>query len=450
MVNTINKSYSQINFSLHPSRARLRQAETTRKRGKQTRVMKLTLEIASLTLMFLLPKIDARAQGSNSAHLLFKSGFGGNVTLGPEPGNGPKGYGQAITGTDQSTGFSWPIAAWSPAHSGLHLDPMSGSTDPYSSHFFNSIDTVVGHTGAATKALQLSLQNFPDYSCCAQDMLETSEMATPIKSQYFRVWIKFPQDLLTQFQTYPDAWRDLWVFKTATSFRMATSLWNKEGVPVWHVQADAGGLDATCGFIDPTTGAPAYDCNFHYYDTYNMSVPVPIEQWFLMEIYIKRSPGSNGRFFWAVDGQTLVDRSGPTYGLNNEEISNMYYISLYGNQFPMNEWLDDIEIWDAPPCATLPCGPSEAGSSFTGPLPPRITSSQGAVGAVGVPFSFQIAATNDPTNFEAFDLPPGLSFNQTTGLISGTPSAAGRFSGGIRAYNSVGLDSIPMIFRITD
>jgi hypothetical protein len=46
------------------------------------------------------------------------------------------------------------------------------------------------------------------------------------------------------------------------------------------------------------------------------------------------------------------------------------------------------------------------------------------VGTVGVPFSYQIAAINEPTTFSATGLPPGLSIIATNGIISGTPTSA--------------------------
>ncbi|MEI4878569.1 putative Ig domain-containing protein, partial [Klebsiella pneumoniae] len=50
---------------------------------------------------------------------------------------------------------------------------------------------------------------------------------------------------------------------------------------------------------------------------------------------------------------------------------------------------------------------------------PVITSVPMASGTVGTAFSYQIAATNSPTNFSAAGLPTGLSINTGTGLISG-------------------------------
>lgn len=35
------------------------------------------------------------------------------------------------------------------------------------------------------------------------------------------------------------------------------------------------------------------------------------------------------------------------------------FVNMYGNHWPMIQWIDDLEVWDIPPCgvANLPCGP---------------------------------------------------------------------------------------------
>jgi hypothetical protein len=54
------------------------------------------------------------------------------------------------------------------------------------------------------------------------------------------------------------------------------------------------------------------------------------------------------------------------------------------------------------------------------PNPPVITSPDTTTAYLGVPFSYQIAATNSPTSFNADTLPAALSIDTVKGIISGT------------------------------
>jgi hypothetical protein len=58
-----------------------------------------------------------------------------------------------------------------------------------------------------------------------------------------------------------------------------------------------------------------------------------------------------------------------------------------------------------------------------------------ALGIVGAPFIFQIGANNSPTWFSASGLPPGLTCDGPTGLISGVPTGAGTFQVHVEARN---------------
>ncbi len=79
--------------------------------------------------------------------------------------------------------------------------------------------------------------------------------------------------------------------------------------------------------------------------------------------------------------------------------------------------------------------------------PPVITSTA-ATGAFGGTFSFAVVASNTPTGFSATGLPAGLSINPTTGVISGTPLAAGSFTATITATNAAGSTSAPLTISV--
>ncbi len=79
---------------------------------------------------------------------------------------------------------------------------------------------------------------------------------------------------------------------------------------------------------------------------------------------------------------------------------------------------------------------------------PAITSPLTANGKVGLPFSYTITATNSPTSFKATGLPAGLSVNTATGVISGTPAAAGTSSFTVSATNASGTGSAILTLTI--
>ena len=104
------------------------------------------------------------------------------------------------------------------------------------------------------------------------------------------------------------------------------------------------------------------------------------------------------------------------------------------------------------------------------PQPPSITSPLTATATVGVPFSYQITATNSPTNYFVVvpsnvgtvgtttppytypSLPPGLTYDTTTGIFSGTPTTAGTYNVITAAMNAGGVtalsDTNPLVLTI--
>ena len=82
------------------------------------------------------------------------------------------------------------------------------------------------------------------------------------------------------------------------------------------------------------------------------------------------------------------------------------------------------------------------------PPPPVITSTLTATATVGQSFSYTITANNSPAGFGATGLPAGLSVNGASGLISGTPTAAGTFNVTLSATNDGGTGNASLTLTV--
>ncbi|MCK6490158.1 MAG: putative Ig domain-containing protein [Planctomycetes bacterium] len=82
------------------------------------------------------------------------------------------------------------------------------------------------------------------------------------------------------------------------------------------------------------------------------------------------------------------------------------------------------------------------------PPAPVITSAASARVTMGQPFAYVITASNAPTSFAATGLPPGLTVNNLSARISGTPTAAGTYPVQISASNGGGTGSATLTLTV--
>src|SRR5882724_1761188 len=71
-------------------------------------------------------------------------------------------------------------------------------------------------------------------------------------------------------------------------------------------------------------------------------------------------------------------------------------------------------------------------------IPWDITSNYYPLATLGADFRFQITANNNPTSFEAINLPAGLQLDAATGLITGTIALSGSYNFSVVAHGAKG------------
>jgi hypothetical protein len=317
---------------------------------------------------------QAQTPAPATANRLFASGFEGAITIvPPNPGNfwGTGGW-TDITGTDDSTGFSWPPNIWG-GGGGRFLfltNPLVVSTADIGSYMFNRIETVTGPKGNQTRAL---------YQEISRNVNGTEPMGTSIAQNefdlhptgetsdlYVSYWVKLQPDLVEKMTNLPagpgiingGTWRAFFAFKTGTQkpvtgplndpmnngdYRVEVYVLTFGGnTPFWAVLADnnAGG------------GAPLVNS----WVVLNRTVPVPVGGWFKFEFFLHRSNGADGRVWVAVNGNVIADHYGPNMGAWNLPINRIMTPILYtGSRMPVYQWIDDLEIWDGfPPVTPAP------------------------------------------------------------------------------------------------
>jgi hypothetical protein len=111
---------------------------------------------------------------------------------------------------------------------------------------------------------------------------------------------------------------------------------------------------------------------------------------------------------------------------------------------------DDVRIYDKALTPDAVVSLFMDGGGVPSHLMPIIDSPVSARTGIGLPFTYQISSSNNPTEFSANQLPAGLSINTTTGVISGAPTVAGTFTVKIGVVSAYGKDTKDIVFNVED
>lgn len=253
-------------------------------------------------------------------NLLFKSGFESGVEI------TGKGVSRKLVGTDDSTGYSWDSKI--PGDSTKHMfNQLVCNGKVLEDFVIAEIQTVIGPKGLPTKALyQNVLKNDPCTSALSRSQYnfypsKDGNDADKLKRIYARYWTKFDSNLPNVL-----SWR-LFMEWFNVDYRWGLYIYKRQsdGKPFWHVQGQ---------FLPEKDKTWEID---------NHDIEVPIDRWFLLEVFWNQEDSSNGRIWVSIDGNVIADR----YGSNkrNRGVDAWCIFKNYGSA-RSGHWIDDVEIWD--------------------------------------------------------------------------------------------------------
>ena len=287
-------------------------------------------------LLFLLSSQISYAE--TKSQLLFKSGFGQGISLEKPWNDGGGCWEQEIKGKECGSLFSWPAEIWGAVG---HFQVLVNSNLKSDKYIRNSLVKIKSHDGTMKQVLHQKI--FKRDTGWTQDPYMFSDDEGKISEEgdlYIKYWLKFPADIVKHLgdgSGEDDGWCTFFEWKTAGDYRIAAYVYTdpeSNSIPYWYVHGDNVAKD-----------------NFGKYREYwseeNHTIPVPEDRWFKVEFFWHRSTKADGRFWWAIDNNVIVDHHGPNK--KSKPINRIMLFTLYAAKYPFEQWVDDVEVRDSFP-----------------------------------------------------------------------------------------------------
>ncbi|MEM7590089.1 MAG: hypothetical protein AAF383_00960 [Cyanobacteria bacterium P01_A01_bin.83] len=276
-------------------------------------------------------KVGQEGNQNNQGNLLFKSGFEGDIKIVPSGNNK-----HTISGTDSETNFSWDTDLPAEKAQFLYLTGKE-SPEPY---IENRIEQVLGADGNLTNALYMEVTK--DYK--GDNSVTRNEFQLFPWSDMRQGYIKYSMKLQPNYwDAFPDkdAWRVFMEWKEpdlgdtggTNNYRFNTSI---------KADRDQIHWSAATQQVQPNRRTE--------WTADNKEVSVPIDEWFDVEVFWRKGGENNGRLWFAVNGEEVLDFQGRTQHADRPQDLQFWSIfKVYTGlnslkNGPVYQWIDDVEI----------------------------------------------------------------------------------------------------------
>ena len=302
--------------------------------------MRSTTLSSAVLLLVLAPAYagsDSSPSTRHSTSATFRAGFEAATRLSGAYVTSADIWSEALRGQDGETGFTWPGAAYA------NFAYLVEGTEDIASIVETRIEDVTGHGGQPTRALyQAVLQ---DHQSTAMGRARNMYSIRNTRADFLgegavRYWLKLQPDL--QEVLPAGSWRQvLELREEGDRYRKAVMIKpdTVTGELLWRVHGDYGPVWITDWAVD------------------NRTIPVPLGEWMLLEMYWKEGSGSDGRLLVRINCQTVADHVGRTR--YQKPISYLQLFKVYAAPAslalgPSYQWIDDVEMGSTLPSASCP------------------------------------------------------------------------------------------------